>query len=225
MPRTSPCAHGQALIPVASTPTTRREPAPVAAAIPISETISWVARPVTGVRRRSGQRATIRTSARSARWRSTICVAIRSASILHEQALAEDDVVDRLVEELGEARHVDALLVAREVDGALELRRHQDLLGAAPDPDRLVDARHARARERERDRRRGGLDVADEWEVAHGGTVQGASGPAARQRRRRERRRSLRIRPPVWHAAQYVIVCSSKSTRSRVSPQRGHGSP
>ena len=159
-PRTSPCAHGQALIPVASTPTTRRAPASVAAAIPISETISWVARPVTGVRRRSGQRATIRTSARSACWRSTIWRRDPVGEHLHEQALAEHDVVDRLVEELGEARHVDALLVAGEVDGALELGRHQDLLGAPADPDRLVDPRHARAREREPDRRRRGLEVA-----------------------------------------------------------------
>jgi hypothetical protein len=68
------------LIPVASTPTTRRTRAPFAAAIPISDTISCVCRPVTGVRRRWGQPATIRTSARSAFWRSTIWVAIRSAS-------------------------------------------------------------------------------------------------------------------------------------------------
>ena len=44
-PRTSPWAHGQALIPVASTPTTRRTAPADAAAIPISETISWVAQP------------------------------------------------------------------------------------------------------------------------------------------------------------------------------------
>src|SRR6188472_445658 len=79
-PRTRSWAHGHALIPVASTPTTRRAPAPFDTAIPISETISCVCRPVTGVRRRCGQPATIRTSARSAFWRSTICVAIRSAS-------------------------------------------------------------------------------------------------------------------------------------------------
>ena len=50
-PRTSPCAHGQALIPVASTPTTRLLASCVAAAIPISETISWVRMRVTGVSR------------------------------------------------------------------------------------------------------------------------------------------------------------------------------
>ena len=54
-PRTRPCAHGQALIPVASTPTTRRDARRgEAAAIPISETISCVRSPVTGVSRSSG---------------------------------------------------------------------------------------------------------------------------------------------------------------------------
>jgi hypothetical protein len=68
------------LIPVASTPTTRRVRSAVDSAIPISETISWVVSPVTGVVRRKGQRATILTSARSARCRCTIWEAIRSAS-------------------------------------------------------------------------------------------------------------------------------------------------
>ena len=67
-------------MPVASTPTTRLEPCSVAAAIPISETISCVGRPVTGVIRRIGQRAVILTSARRARWRSTIRRAITSAT-------------------------------------------------------------------------------------------------------------------------------------------------
>ena len=78
-PATSPCAQGQALIPVASTPTTRRAPCSVAAAMPINDTISCVGSPVTGVTRRIGQRAVIRTSARTARWRSTMCRAITSA--------------------------------------------------------------------------------------------------------------------------------------------------
>ena len=78
--RTRPCAHGQALIPVASTPTTRRTRSPAAAAIPISDTISCVGRPLTGVSRRSGQRAAMCTSARSASCRSTMCRAMCSAS-------------------------------------------------------------------------------------------------------------------------------------------------
>ena len=78
-PATSPCAHGQALIPLASTPTTRFVPCSVAAAIPISETISCVGRPVTGVVRRIGQRAVMCTSARTALCRSTMLRAIISA--------------------------------------------------------------------------------------------------------------------------------------------------
>ncbi len=87
---------------------------------------------------------------------------------LDEEALSEHHVVDRLVEELGEARHVDALLVAREIDGALELGGHQDLLRAPTDSDRLVDPRDACPREREPDRRRRGLEVAHERQIAHG---------------------------------------------------------
>ena len=153
-PRTSPCAHGQALIPVASTPTTRRAPCSVAAAMPISETISCVGRPVTGVVRRIGQRAVIRTSARSALLALDDLRRDPLRELLDEQPLAEHDVADRLVEELGEARHVHALLVAGEIDGALDLGGHHGLGVAAPDPDRLLDAGHARARERELDGRR-----------------------------------------------------------------------
>ena len=80
-PRTRPCAHGQALMPQASTPTTRRTRVGDAAAMPISVAISWVGRPVTGVRRSSGYCASIRTSARSACWRSTMWRAMCSASV------------------------------------------------------------------------------------------------------------------------------------------------
>ena len=66
-------------MPVASTPTTRRALSGVAAAIPISETISCVGSAVTGVIRRIGQRAVTRTSARTACWRSTMLRAITSA--------------------------------------------------------------------------------------------------------------------------------------------------
>ena len=53
-PRTSPCAHGHALIPGASTPTTRRVPRSVAAAIPISVISSCVGSPVTAFFARAG---------------------------------------------------------------------------------------------------------------------------------------------------------------------------
>ena len=79
--RTSPCAHGQALIPNASTPTTRRtcvarrRRSRSASPSPASR------RSVTGVRRSSGYGASIRTSARSACWRSTMWRAMCSASV------------------------------------------------------------------------------------------------------------------------------------------------
>ena len=115
--------------------------------MPISDTISCVGSAVTGVTRRIGQRAVIRTSARTARWRSTMFRAITSAISSTIARLTEHGIADRLVEHLGEARHVDALLPAREVDGALDLGRHHRLGLAAPDPDRLLDMRVTPARE------------------------------------------------------------------------------
>ena len=70
---------------------------------------------------------------------------------LDEQRVAEHDLLDRLVEQLGEAGHVDALLTAVEVDGALDLGRHHRLLVAAPDADRLLHAGDAGARQRQPD--------------------------------------------------------------------------
>ena len=43
---------------------------------------------------------------------------------LDVERLGADDLLDRFLEELGEARHVDALLLVGEVDRALDLRRH-----------------------------------------------------------------------------------------------------
>src|SRR5919106_2620522 len=59
---------------------------------------------------------------------------------LDEERLALDDEVDRLLEELGEARHVDALLVGREIDGAVDDGGHYRLGVAPADPHRLLDA-------------------------------------------------------------------------------------
>jgi hypothetical protein len=84
---------------------------------------------------------------------------------LDQEPLAEDGLVDRLVEQLREAGHVDALLAPREVDRAVELGGHQDLLLAAADADRLLHPRDARSRERELHRRGGCLHVADERKV------------------------------------------------------------
>ena len=52
---------------------------------------------------------------------------------LDEQRLTLDDELDRLLEELGEARHVHALLVGCEVDRAIDDRRHHGLRVAAAD--------------------------------------------------------------------------------------------
>ena len=76
-----------------------------------------------------------------------------------EAALAEDDLADRVVDDLLEARHVRALLLRAEVDEALELGV-VELLGAGrADADDLLDVRHADARERHVDGRTPGLDV------------------------------------------------------------------
>jgi hypothetical protein len=68
-------------------------------------------------------------------------------------------LVDRLLEELGEARHVDALLPRVEVDRAVDRGRDELLAAAAPDADGLLDAGHADTREAERDLRRRRLQI------------------------------------------------------------------
>ena len=69
--------------------------------------------------------------------------------ILDEERLVLDDALDRLLEELGEARHVHALLRRVEVDGAVDRRRDQLLVAATADPHRFLHARDARAGEPE----------------------------------------------------------------------------
>ena len=92
--------------------------------------------------------------------------------LLDDARLAEDGITDRLVEDLRESRHVDALLAAREVDRALDVGGHHRLGIAAADPDRLLDAGDAGAGERELDRRRGRLHVGDEMRpVGHLGNL------------------------------------------------------
>ena len=75
------------------------------------------------------------------------------------QRLGPDHSLDRLLEQLGEAGHVDALLLVREVDGALDLGRHHRLVALVPDPDRLLDARDAGARQRQPHLGRGRLEI------------------------------------------------------------------
>ena len=135
MAATSSCAHGQAVMPCAVTPISRRVPSSVQIAEPCSVYSSWVWMPETGAGLCSGKRASTLTSARRASCR----VAHELGDVLGqrlglERRLAEDDLADRVVDDLLEARHVRALLVGAELDHALEARREQ-LLGAV-----LLDA-------------------------------------------------------------------------------------
>src|SRR5215218_7651305 len=86
------------------------------------------------------------------------------------EGLAEDDLVDRLVDDLLEARHVRALLLRAEVDEALELGIEERAPPIRLDPDDLLDARHAYAREADAGAWTAGLDVASE---ERGGLVHG----------------------------------------------------
>ena len=68
---------------------------------------------------------------------------------LDEKRLPDHDLLDRLLEQLGEARHVHALLGRVEVDRALDVGGDLLLDACVADPDRLARAHHARAREAE----------------------------------------------------------------------------
>ena len=81
---------------------------------------------------------------------------------LDEQRFLADDEVDRLLEELREAGHVHALLVGREIDGAVDDGGHDGLCVAAPDAHRLLDPAHAGVGEGKADLGRRGLEVLDE---------------------------------------------------------------
>ena len=78
---------------------------------------------------------------------------------LDEERLADHDLVDRLAEDLGEARHVDALLGRIEVDGARDLGGERLLVALVPDADRLLDAGHPGPGQAELDLGHGGLQV------------------------------------------------------------------
>ena len=100
--------------------------------------------------------------------------------LLDDPCLAKDGIADRLVEDLREPGHVDALLAAGEVDRALDLGGHHRLGVTAADPDRLLHAGDACAGERELDRRRRRLHVGDEMRpVGHGGNLPPTNSPAA----------------------------------------------
>ena len=63
---------------------------------------------------------------------------------LDEERLADHDLVDRLAEQLGEARHVHALLGRVEVDRAGDLGGERLLVPFVANPDRLLHARSRR---------------------------------------------------------------------------------
>ena len=79
--------------------------------------------------------------------------------VLDEQRLADHDLLDRLLEQLREARHVDAFLRRLEVDRAVDLGGDELLRVAMAQPDRLADAADAGVREPEADVRLRSLDV------------------------------------------------------------------
>ena len=76
-----------------------------------------------------------------------------------ERRLVEDDLPDRFVDDLLEARHVCALLVWPELDDALEACGEQLLVSVLLDPDDLLDAGDADAGQAELDARPLRLDV------------------------------------------------------------------
>jgi hypothetical protein len=67
--------------------------------------------------------------------------------VLDEQLPVDHDLVDRLLEELGEPRHVDALLVWVQVDEAVDLGRDERVPATVLHAHGLPDARDTRARE------------------------------------------------------------------------------
>ena len=75
------------------------------------------------------------------------------------EGLAQDHLVDRLVDDLLEARHVRALLIRVEIDEAFELRVEELLAPVRPDADDLLDAGDADAREAHLRRWAARLDV------------------------------------------------------------------
>ena len=117
---------------------------------------------------------------------------------LDEERLADHDLVDRLAEDLGEARHVDALLGGIEVDGAGDLGGERLLAPLVPDPDRLLDAGHAGAGQADPNLGRRGLQIADK--LVPGGAPSGRTVRDGRRRPLRPHRLARLPRPA--HAAR-----------------------
>jgi hypothetical protein len=79
---------------------------------------------------------------------------------LRVECLGEHHLVDRLLHDLLEARHVRALLVPAEVHEAIELRVEELLALGAADANHLLHAGHSDAGEADRRRWTAGLHVA-----------------------------------------------------------------
>ena len=146
---TSSCAHGQAVIPVADTPTMRR--------VPRSEATARAEQRVhlLGGDARTRGRLVLGVAGRDRHLGAGGALAlahelgdVRGQRLGAEGRLAEHDPADRLVDDLLEARHVRALLLRSEVDEALQLGEEQLLA----DADHLLHAGHADARETDRHR-------------------------------------------------------------------------
>ena len=150
-------------MPVASTPTIRRTPRlAIAAAMPMSEIISCVAQsrhrrpPLERIARGDSHLGAARSLAPDDVARDVL------GQLLDEEGLADHDLVDRLLEQLGEAGHVDALLARVEVDEAVDLSG-DELLGAAPaEADRLGHALDACPGQAEPHLGRRGLEIVEE---------------------------------------------------------------
>ena len=110
-------------MPVASTPTTRR--APCGRRGGDADQRDHLLRRQAGDRRAPAHRPAGGDPHLGAQRRLALDDVPRDhlCDLLDDPRLAEHGVADRLVEDLGEARHVDALLAAGEVDGALDRRR------------------------------------------------------------------------------------------------------
>ena len=155
-------AHGQAVMPWASTPTTRR--------VPSGGRHSGAEQRVDLLRGRAGggRRLVLWIAGRDGDLGAHAVLAVAhalgdvSGKRLGLEGLAEDHLVDRLVDDLLEARHVRALLVGAEIDEALELGVEELLASVGADADDLLDAGHADAREAHVGRGAARLDVAAE---------------------------------------------------------------
>src|SRR5215211_962577 len=112
---------------------------------------------------------------------------VRGERLRLESGFAEDDLVDRLVHDLFEARHMRPLLLRAEVDQAFELCIKQLLGPVRANADDFLDTGDAHAREAQVGRRPARLDVAPEKRASldHGdqryraGALQLRCGPAA----------------------------------------------